>query len=170
MSKRGRHKKFCECEKCQLRKISQENIEVKTDETSIYDEGRIHDNILFDKLSQIEKETQEHIEQEREKEGIGIEKIILRGSFFIMIGQRLKKMTGEEGYLLTDEEASSLCETVVECLKAMDYRIHPAWVLIISLGVWLGLPTLSFLYKHRDKFKNITFNLFNKKNNTEGRY
>jgi len=163
MKKRGRHKKECECEKCQLRKQQNFKMEIETDVSGdIYSEGEVHNNVLFDKLSQIESETQKDVEQEQEKEGIGIEKIILRGSFFIMIGQRLKKLTGEEGYLLTEEEASSLCETVVECLKAMDYKIHPAWVLLISLVMWLGLPTISFLYKHRNKLKNITSGLLNK--------
>jgi len=160
MTKRGRHKKECECEKCQIRKAEQRRYE-KTDDivtnTSINEvitEGIEQDNVLFDKLAQVEQDAKKEIE-EQEKNGLGVEKIILRGSFFVMAGERLKKLTGEEGYLLTESEASALCETIVECLKAMNYKIHPVWVLIISLAMWLGLPTLSFLYKHKNKIKTI---------------
>ncbi|MEW5760071.1 MAG: hypothetical protein AB1779_04835 [Candidatus Thermoplasmatota archaeon] len=118
----------------------------------IIKEGEVKKNILAEKYRELIKK-EEKIGEEKKQVEMEISKLMVKGSFFMFIGNYLANITKVEEYRIDKDNADLLAETTNTILQMSGKTINPIWFLLIMLALWLIPPTLILLWRHREKIK-----------------
>ena len=126
-----------------------------TDSRSILDsiltEGEVKDNNMASRLKPEEGPTTSDGKKDSGGSSVAMVTAFIRPEILMMVGDRLASFTGENMYRLDKDGAIIICGLLGECFKDSKAKANPWYMLAFVMFMWLGVPTIFYVWKHKDK-------------------